>query len=177
MPHDNYIGSRREKKVVKVVEEAVLQFWIQFSFSMARRNAWRAGLDRLFLFCAWNINVSRQLGNEVNIPSWYVLFTKLEVTLAGYWLYSYLRFYEPRRSTWRSIKSIYFFHSPLFSTRPSRFSSICYGQPSCFRRSPLRFFRLRNSAWDFLGVNFILIKEFCVGFVESPRDFFSGFDF
>ena len=101
-----------------------------------------------------------------------MLFTKLEVTLAGYWLYSYLRFYEPRRSTWRSIKSIYFFHSPLFSTRPSRFSSICYGQPSCFRRSPLRFFRLRNSAWDFLGVNFILVKEFCVGFVESPRDFF-----
>ena len=106
-----------------------------------------------------------------------MLFTKLEVTLGGYWSYSYLRFYEPRRSTWRSIKSIYFFHSPLFSTRPSRFSSICYGQPSCFRRSPLRFFRLRNSAWDFLGVNFILIKEFCGGFVESPRDFFFGFWF
>ena len=101
-----------------------------------------------------------------------MLFTKFEVTLAGYWSYSYLRFYEPRRSVWRSIKSIYFFHSPLFSIRPSRSSSICYGQPSCFRRSPLRFLRLRNSAWDFLGVNFILIKEFCVGFVESPRDFF-----
>ena len=101
-----------------------------------------------------------------------MLFTKLEITLAGYWSYSYLRFYEPRRSTWRSIKSIYFFHSPLFSIRPSRSSSICYGQPSCFRRSRLRFFRLRNSAWDFLGVNFILVKEFCAGFVESPRDFF-----
>ena len=101
-----------------------------------------------------------------------MLFTKLEVTLAGYWSYSYLRFYEPRRSTWRSIKSMYFFHSPLFSTRPSRSSSICYGQPYCFRRSPLRFLRLRNSAWDFLGVNFIFVTEFCVGFVESPRDFF-----
>ena len=83
-----------------------------------------------------------------------------------------MRFYEPRRSTWRSIKSIYFFHNPLFSTRLSRFSSIFYGQPSCFRRSPLKFLRLRNSAWDFLGVNFILVKKFCVGFVESPSDFF-----
>ena len=43
-----------------------------------------------------------------------MLFTKLEVTLAWYWSYSYLRFYEPRRRTWRSIRLIDFFHSPLF---------------------------------------------------------------
>ena len=70
------------------------------------------------------------------------------------------------------INRLAFFTIPYFSTRLSRSSSVCYGQPSCFRRPPPRFLRLRISAWDLLGVNFILVKGFCVGFVESPRDFF-----